>query len=138
MLSKTDRAVLNNIDWCHIVCVTHGIVGISKANIWGLHSKAPTFYPEVITSNKYATIEEVKYFIENGKVASIKDSYANLDLTPLGFDILFEAEWIFHESVSDFELIQTNWRIVTAEEDFKKWIVIFEEEYFLELFIKNI
>ncbi|MFJ8263563.1 hypothetical protein ACIQ4I_16750 [Rummeliibacillus sp. NPDC094406] len=121
MRSKIDLAVLNNIAWCQIICITHGIVGISKKNIWGLHSKAPTFYPEVITSDKRATIEEVKYFIENGKVSSIKDSYANLNLTPLGFDILFEAEWIVHEPILDFEPIQTNWRIITTEKDLKKW-----------------
>lgn len=121
MRSKIDRAVLNNIAWCQIVCVTHGIVGVSKENIWGLHSKAPTFYPEVITSNKYATIEEIKYFIENGKVSSIKDSYANLDLTPLDFDILFEAEWMVHAPVFDFDPIPTNWRIVSTEKDLKKW-----------------
>ncbi|WP_397536515.1 hypothetical protein [Rummeliibacillus pycnus] len=121
MRSKIDRAVLNNIAWCQIVCVTHGIVGISKENIWGLHSKAPTFYPEVIISDKRATIEEVKYFIENGKVSSIKDSYANLNLTLLGFDILFDAEWIVHEPVLDFEPIQKNWRIIASEKDFKKW-----------------
>lgn len=128
MLSKIDEVVLNNIAWCQIVCNTHGIVGVSKENIWGLHSKAPKFYPELITSNKCATIEEVKSFIEDGKVSSIKDSYANLDLALLGFDVLFEAEWLVHAPVLDFDPIQTNWRVVDTEKDLKKWTAVSELE----------
>jgi len=121
MFSKLDEGVLNNIAWCQIVCSAHGAVGISTENMWGLHSKAPMFYPEVITSNKCATIGEVKSFIENGKVSSIKDSYANLDLALLGFDVLFDAEWLVHEPVLDFDPILTNWKVVKTEKNLKKW-----------------
>lgn len=121
MNSQVDRAVLNNIAWCGIVCDTHGIAQTSKEHLWGLLSKAPTFYPEIITSSRNATIEEVKYFIENGEVSSIKDSYANLDMLPFGFKILFEAEWIYCASVSDLEPIQTTWRVITTEKDLVKW-----------------
>jgi SH3-like domain-containing protein len=119
--TQVDRAVLNNIAWCGMVCDTHEIAGISKENLWGLLSKAPIFHPEIITSSKNITNEELKYFIENGEVSSIKDSYANLDLLPFGFKILFEAEWIYHASVSDVDPIQTNWRVITTEKDLAQW-----------------
>ncbi|WP_409275908.1 hypothetical protein V1499_10080 [Neobacillus sp. SCS-31] len=121
MNNLVDRAVKNNIAWCGIVCDSHGIAGISKENLWGLLSKAPPFYPEIITPSKNVTIEELVYFIENGKVSSIKDSYANIDLAPLGFKILFEAEWISHASLSNQEPIQTNWRVISTEEDLAQW-----------------
>lgn len=123
MNSQVDRAVLNNIAWCEIVCDTHEIAGILNENLWGLLSKAPAFYPEIITSSRNATIEELKYFIENGEVSSIKDSYANLDMLPFGYKILFEADWIYHASVSDLEPIQTNWRVITAEKDLAQWTI---------------
>ncbi|CAH2715363.1 hypothetical protein BACCIP111895_02547 [Neobacillus rhizosphaerae] len=123
MNAQVDKAVLNNIAWCRIICDTHGIIQTPKGQLWGLLSKAPTFYPEVITANKNATIEEVKYFIENGEVSSIKDSYANLDLSPFDFKILFEAEWIYHASISDLESIQTRWRVITTEKELAQWTI---------------
>ncbi|KAB2333352.1 hypothetical protein F7731_15985 [Cytobacillus depressus] len=138
---QVDQAVLNNIAWCRIVCDTHGISGISKENLWGLLSKAPTFYPEIITASKNVTIEELKYFIENGEVSSIKDSYANHDMARFGFNILFEAEWIYHASVSELEPIQTNWRVITTEKDLAQWTITSELECVIKpdlLKLKNV
>ncbi|WP_404452220.1 hypothetical protein LG329_17970 [Virgibacillus necropolis] len=121
MNSRVDHAVLNNVAWCGIVCGTHGIKHTIKGNLWGLHRKAPTFYPEIITVSRNAMSEEVRYFIENGDVSSIKDSYTNLDLLPYGFTILFEAEWIYHASVSIVNSIQSTWRVITTEKDLAEW-----------------
>ncbi|RDU38718.1 hypothetical protein DRW41_03935 [Neobacillus piezotolerans] len=126
MNTLVDQAVLNNVAWCEIVCNTHGIAGISKQQVWGLLSKAPPFYPEIITISKDVPIEEIKHFIENGNDSSIKDSYANNDLARFGFKILFEAEWIYHSSVSDLEPIQSNRRVITTEEDLAQWTITSE------------
>lgn len=120
---QVERAVLNNVAWCGMVCAAHGINPYFKENLWGLHSKAPTFYPEIITTSRNATIEEVKSFIENGEVSSIKDSFANLNLIPIGFKILFEAEWIFHPSVPDLEPLETPWHVITTEKDLTQWTI---------------
>jgi hypothetical protein len=119
--NHVDTAVFNNIVWCGIVCDTHGITQTSNEYVWGLLSKAPTFYPEVITSSRDATIEDVKAFIESREIYSIKDSYANLDMLPIGFNILFEAEWIYHASVTDVEPIHTPWHVIRTEKDLAKW-----------------
>jgi hypothetical protein len=116
-----DIAVLNNIVWCGMVCDAHGIAQTSNGLVCGLLSKAPPFYPEIITSSRYVTIEEVKNIIENGEVYSTKDSYANLDLLPIGFKILFEAEWIYHAPVTDEMPIHTPWHVITTEKDLEKW-----------------
>lgn len=121
MGSQVDRAVLNNIAWCRIVCDTHGINQYMEEHLWGLLTKAPVFYPEVITKDKNATSEDVKFFIENGAVTSIKDSYAKLDMFPLGFKILFEAEWISYPSISNVEPIQTGWREIKTEKELALW-----------------
>lgn len=118
---KVDRAVRNNIAWCEMVCDTHGIEYFWKENLWGLLTEAPPFYPEVITVNRKATMEEYKFFGEKGKVSSVKDSYAHLDLSPYGFKKLFAAEWIYYAPISDTEALETKWSVISTERDLAYW-----------------
>lgn len=120
-MTDLEDAVLNNIAWCGMVCETHGLVQISSERIWGLHAKAPELYPDIITSSRQATSDEVNTFIGNREVFSIKDSFANLNLVPYGFKVLFDAEWIRHEPVAGGAPVQTEWTVVSTKEDFAKW-----------------
>jgi len=119
---QLNKAVLNNIAWCEVVCHTHGIDCVWRQNLWGMHTEAPPFYPEVITVNKEASLEDVKHFIENGNVRSIKDSYAHLDFSPFGFKKIFDAEWICYPPDSSIEDPQTNWRAIKYVQDLAKWM----------------
>lgn len=115
-----DNAVLNNIAWCGIVCESHGLTQISSERVWGLLSRAPELYPDIITSSRHTTSDEVNSFIGNREIFSIKDSFANLNMVPYGFTVLFDAEWIYHEPVA-VEQVQSEWTVVSTEEDFAKW-----------------
>ncbi|MBO9129404.1 hypothetical protein [Bacillus sp. 165] len=119
MDTYSNTAVLNNIIWCGIVSETHGITHNSRGNVWGLASEAPPFYPDIITSNKNVTTQEVVEFIGDRNILSIKDSFANLAMEPFGFKILFDAEWIYHAPV--LESAVSAWRVVTTEEDLARW-----------------
>ncbi|WML49507.1 hypothetical protein RCG23_05815 [Neobacillus sp. PS3-34] len=88
----------------------------------GLLDEAPKFYPDIITSSRNATAQEVNDFVGNREIFSIKDSYANLDLQPFGFKILFEAEWIYHAPVSKIEGMRQEWRVIKTDEELMKWI----------------
>lgn len=90
-------AVLNNIDWCQTICETHNNFGTINEMLFGLDKHAPRFYPEVITKSTDTTLKNVKPFIDRGHVTSIKDSYAKLDLSHLGYMKFIEAEWIYTE-----------------------------------------
>ncbi|WP_029191943.1 hypothetical protein [Paenibacillus elgii] len=116
-----DNAVLNNIAWCGIVCESHGLIPISSERVWGLLSKAPELYPDIITSSRHTTSDEVHSFIGNREIFSIKDSFANLNMVPYGFTVLFDAEWICHDPVADVDHVQSEWTVVSSEEDLAKW-----------------
>ncbi|SET03532.1 hypothetical protein [Paenibacillus sp. NFR01] len=121
MSEKVVTAVLNNIVWCAMVCETHGISSTLKKHIWKTTSKAPTFYPDMITSNGCATVDEVIENIGNNDISSIKDSFASLDMSPLDFEMLFTAEWIYHEPVANLEPVKRGWCHVTTEKDLADW-----------------
>lgn len=42
-------------------------------------------------------------------------------MSPVGFKILFEAEWIYYSQVADLELFQSAWRVITTENDLAQW-----------------
>ncbi|WP_336785177.1 hypothetical protein [Paenibacillus sp. MMO-177] len=121
MSEKLDAAVLNNIVWCGIVCETHGIAATSRKHIWKTTSKSPPYYPDVITSSRHVTVDEVIDIIANKETTGIKDSFANLDLSPFDFEVLFTADWIYHAPVASLESIQPGWCHVTTEHELADW-----------------
>ncbi|OXM82863.1 hypothetical protein [Paenibacillus rigui] len=116
-----DHAVFNNIAWCGIVCRLHGLTPISGEGIWGLCSKAPEYYPDIITFRRQVTSDEVNDFIGNREVFGIKDSFANLDMLPFGFRVLFDAKWIYHPPVVDLDDHLRGWIVVSTAEAFAQW-----------------
>ncbi|MBB6636624.1 hypothetical protein [Cohnella thailandensis] len=118
---KVDAAVWNNIVWCGIVCETHGIAAASSEHIWRTATKAPMFYPDIITSSRQATREEIVDVIGANEAFSIKDSYANLDMSLCNFTSLFTAEWIYREPAACPESVQTAWYPVATEKELADW-----------------
>ena len=68
------------------------------------------------SANKRAE-ENVLTAIAPGPGASVKDSYATLDLARHGFDELFEARWITH----DPSPAHSNWTVVQTAEELAEW-----------------
>lgn len=121
MSEEVDAAVINNIVWCGIVCETHGITATSRKHIWRTTSKSPPYYPDMITSSRYVTVDEVIDIIDNKEITGIKDSFANLDLSPFDFEMLFTADWIYHAPVVNLESNQPGWCRVTTENELADW-----------------
>ncbi|WP_408010262.1 hypothetical protein ACJROX_08205 [Pseudalkalibacillus sp. A8] len=128
MKTYLDIAVLNNIAWCEIICKTHQIEYSSSRHVWGILSKAPPFYPDIITSSKAATTKEVVDFMGDKNILSIKDSFADLKLQPYGFKQLFQAEWIYHPPISMPKLLDSPWRVIATEDELKKWTSVHGSE----------
>ncbi|MFG1708357.1 hypothetical protein ACFLIM_34645 [Nonomuraea sp. M3C6] len=88
------EAARNNAEWCDLVCRTHQAPGTFTGRAWTNPTRTPLLYPDAVTLSPEATAADVLDHIDQGSGASVKDSFAALDLP--GFDVLFEAEWIYH------------------------------------------
>ncbi len=100
-LSQVEQAARNNAIWCDTVCRAHGAAGEFQGDMWFNRNPVPRFYPNVVTlSNQrpvtaqLAHVQELIAAIRPDQWA-IKDSFAALDLAPLGFQLYFEATWIW-------------------------------------------
>ncbi|SDI57850.1 hypothetical protein [Nonomuraea jiangxiensis] len=89
-----NEAVRNNAEWCDLMCRTHGIPGTFTDLAWTNPTRTPPLYPDAVTLSPAASAADVLDRIDPGSGASVKDSFATLDLP--GFDVLFEATWIHH------------------------------------------
>lgn len=129
-----DRRVLaavdNNALWCDTVCRTHGRPGEFLDGIWLNRQETPPFYPNAVTLSPAETATHLAH-IESALAAGIpcewgvKDSFCTLDLAPLGFDTVFEGQWIYRDAPAPGPDVATlpgvRWTTVTQEDDLARW-----------------
>ncbi|MFF0188466.1 hypothetical protein [Streptomyces sp. NPDC005244] len=88
-------AARNNAEWCAAMSRSHGLAGAFGPAAWTAPERTPLFYPDAVTLEPGADPAEVAARIDTRTPgASVKDSFADLDLGRAGFRILFEAQWI--------------------------------------------
>lgn len=120
------EAVRNNARWCDAVCRTHGNPGRTDDDAWSVPRRSPPLYPDAVSLRPGAGARLLDR-IDAGPGVSVKDSFATLDLTPYGFDVLFDADWIFRPPgavpTADFVVDPTAPAVtpVTAPEDLAAW-----------------
>ncbi|MFI9233023.1 hypothetical protein [Streptomyces rimosus] len=110
-------AARNNAEWCAAVCRAHGVTGEFGGDAWTSSRRTPPLYPDAVTltdrlapptstepeSGRSGMVRPGSLSPLTGLLSridtaspgcSVKDSFACLDLTPAGFEVLFEAQWI--------------------------------------------
>jgi hypothetical protein len=115
-------AARNNADWCDAMARAHGGPGQLVPGAWLNRQPAPRFYPNLVTlegAHQYAahlaTTEQLLAAPPQPGWA-VKDSFAALDLAPLGFELLFEASWI-HRPAHGFGAINSKYRAHRVSEE---------------------
>ncbi|MFB8282179.1 hypothetical protein [Nocardia colli] len=89
-------AALDNAEWCAAMCRSHGLTGEFDATAWASARRTPPLYPDAVTLSPQTTADQLLGRIDRtAPGASVKDSFARLDLSAAGFRVLFEAQWIY-------------------------------------------
>src|SRR3954447_21545863 len=87
-------AVRENAEWVDLVCRAHGLPTTFTPDCWHTARRSPPFYPDAETLRPGVAPSAVLEDIETGPGCTVKDSFADLGLSPLGFQVLFDATWI--------------------------------------------
>jgi len=104
-MTMTREAALcarNNALWCDAVCHAHGLPGEFLAGLWLNRRPVPRFFSNAITLSTKDPVGQrawVEHLLTRRTRFSVKDSFAALDLSDLGFEVLFEATWLWHAPV---------------------------------------
>jgi hypothetical protein len=98
MSDAATRCVRNSLHWYEAVFRAHGLSGRIADGLWLSHDDPPPYHSRAMTLERspvdaqVAALRELR--AELPAPWSIKDSFAALDLEPLGFEPLFDAQWI--------------------------------------------
>ncbi len=93
---RAQAAARNNAAWCDAVCRAHSMPGAFDADAWTNAHRTPRSYPDAVTLAPSASGEHVLDRIDTASPGcSVKDSFACLDLTGMGFRVLLEADWVY-------------------------------------------
>jgi hypothetical protein len=87
-------AVRENATWCDLVCRLHRFTPEGDARLWWSARRTPDLFPDAVTLVPDLPVLDVLGPITDSPGASVKDSFATLDLTEQGWTVLFEATWI--------------------------------------------
>lgn len=76
---------------------------MTQSGLWWNAKPSPPYYPNLITVSPSVDITRMMDVLQelskDGAVVGVKDSFNTLDLTLSGFSVLFEASWIWRDSV---------------------------------------
>jgi hypothetical protein len=125
-----DRALClrSSLEWYEAILRVHGLEGAVANAVWACAGSPPPYYSSVITLSRDAPENQVR--IIRGlrdsllRPFSVKDSFALLDLVPLGFRVLFEAEWTRRDPEALPPPLESNraaWRRVTDPFELEHW-----------------
>lgn len=99
MDDRVHQAAANNAHWCRAVCAAHGMASRFCDDYWLLASGSTLpLFPNLVTLSEEgsdAQLACIEGHHRPGSPWSVKDSFNRLELRPLGFDVLFDAQWFF-------------------------------------------
>jgi hypothetical protein len=116
-MTLADAAVHNNADWCDAMCSAHGLRTERDTAAWSTPSRAPAFYPDAVTLRPGVTAGQVLDRIDARPGCSVKDSFADVDLSAASFRILFAAQWIASASAVPGE----PWEAIRDSQTLTEW-----------------
>ncbi|HUR77605.1 MAG TPA: mismatch-specific DNA-glycosylase [Acidimicrobiales bacterium] len=89
-LADTAAAARANAKWC---ASQGGVRGRATDTYWYAPRRTADFYPDAVTLHPFVDPDEMLGKIDLSPGASVKDSFATLDLSSHGFEVLLEGHW---------------------------------------------
>jgi hypothetical protein len=123
-------AIENNIGWCSVVCSSHGSNEHDLERLWLNRSRAPRYYPNIITRVPRAQ-RDVDACVEELRQAGIpgnwgiKDSFDDVDLSRAGFAAAIAGQWWASPASPARLTLERGWRSVDNDQA----LVIWEEAW---------
>ncbi|MEV1021305.1 hypothetical protein [Streptomyces sp. NPDC050264] len=124
-MSKPDllrAAALNNARWCAAMSRSHGVEGDFGPGAWTAPQRTPSSYPDAVTLTPHEDAGALTARIDTSAPgASVKDSFADLDLARHGFTALFEAQWIHRPAGPPAREPEAAWDVMRHPAALRAW-----------------
>ncbi|MFI6377368.1 hypothetical protein [Streptomyces sp. NPDC050546] len=104
------------------MCRAHGVTGEFGAEAWAARGRTPLYYPDAVTLEPDAGRDALVARIDTASPgASVKDSFADLDLAEAGFRVLFEARWIHRPAGAPTAAPDLAWDVAGDPDTLRAW-----------------
>jgi hypothetical protein len=121
-------AARNNAEWCAVMSRSHGLAGAFEPQAWAAPAGTPLFYPDAVTLVPGADPAALAARIDTSAPgASVKDSFADLDLTGAGFRVLFEAQWIHRPASAPDTTPNLAWNVAGDPDTLHTWALAWDD-----------
>lgn len=125
---RQELAVLNNAYWYRAMFHAHRLAYALDDLMWRSAAAPPPFHSNLVVLSPAVDMQCVREqltTLEHTLSAagfSMKDSFANLDLGAYGYEVLFHANWIWHEPLDARTTGESgNWTTINSPEDLEAW-----------------
>ncbi|WP_326568307.1 hypothetical protein VSH64_42165 [Amycolatopsis rhabdoformis] len=125
--SMVRAAARNNAEWCAVMSRSHGVASEFGEQAWAAPSRTPLYYPDSVTLVPCANPAALAARIDTtAPGASVKDSFADLDLTEAGFEVLFDAQWIHRPANAPAIPSDLAWDVVDDTDTLSAWALAWD------------
>ncbi|TDC20594.1 hypothetical protein E1265_21450 [Streptomyces sp. 8K308] len=123
-----EAAARNNAEWCAAMSRSHGLASEFGPRAWVASARTPRYYPDAVTLAPGADPAALVARIDTSAPgASVKDSFADLDLTESGFRVLFEARWIHRPAGAPAVASDLLWDVARDPDALRAWALAWDD-----------
>jgi hypothetical protein len=114
-------AVDASIGWYEDLCTLHGVGSILADGVWSALDRPPPLHSDAVVVEPAATADRVLARLDGREHCGVKDSFATMELSREGMDLLFSATWIHRESGRQERAAPPGWTAVTTASRLAEW-----------------
>jgi hypothetical protein len=120
-------AARNNAEWCAVMCRSHGVASEFGEQAWAAPARTPLYYPDSVTLVPGADVAALVARIDTATPgASVKDSFADVELTEAGFHVLFDAQWIHRPASAPTIASDLAWSVADSPDAQRAWALAWD------------
>src|SRR4051812_6818112 len=115
-------AVDASLGWYEDLCALHGVGSVLTDGLWSALDTPPPLHSDAVVVEPEVTADQVLARLDGRDHCGVKDSFATMDLSGEGMQLLFSATWIHHEAKPDGRRdVPTGWATVTGADQLSEW-----------------
>jgi hypothetical protein len=115
-------AVDASVEWYDDVFAVHGIPTSRADGLWWAGGEPPRWHSAAKTLEPTARLQRALRAVEQFERCSVADSFGTLDLSQVGFELLFEAAWVHHSPPAQATGgLPEGWSVVTRTVALDVW-----------------
>jgi hypothetical protein len=112
-------AVDASIGWYEDLFTLHGVGSVLAEGVFSASGPPPPLHSDAVVVEPAATADRVLARLDGRPHGGLKDSFATMDLSGEGMDLLFAATWIYRDAAQ--RPTTTGWTVVTSVDELAEW-----------------